>query len=76
MNWRNIKFLGDDDYGKPILLRINEDGYDEPRYVAVFVSRYRDVYAIGYINNTRITIMSDLKLNDDMHYVRCDEITL
>ena len=76
MNWKSIKHLSDDDYGKPILLRIDDKDYDEQRYVAVFVSRCRDVYAIGYFNDTRITIMSDLKLTDDMRFVRCDEITL
>lgn len=74
MKWRKIKFLGDDDYDKPILLRIDDKGYDEPRYVVVFVSRHRYVYTIGYFNDTRIVIMSDLKLTDDMRYVRCNEI--
>lgn len=74
MNWKSIKYLSKDDYGKPILLRINDKGYDEPRYASCFITVHKTVCTIGQIGNERIILTSGLKLSDDMCYIRIDEI--
>lgn len=74
MNWKSIKHLSEDDYGKPILLRVNDKGYDEPRYVSCFITVYKTVCTIGQIRDERIVLMSDLKPSDNMCYIRIDEI--
>lgn len=74
MNWKSINHFSEDDYGKPILLRVNDKGYDEPRYVSCFITICKSVCAIGQFRDERIVLMSDLKLSDDMCYIRIDEI--
>lgn len=74
MNWKSIKHLSEDDYGKPLLLRVNDEGYDEPRYVSCFITMRKSVCTIVQIRDKRIVSMSDLKLSDDTCYIRIDEI--
>lgn len=74
MNWKSIKYLSEDDYGKPILLRVNDKGYDEPRYVSCCIANNGVIFKIGQIGENRIMLMSDMVLFDDMCYIRIDEI--
>lgn len=74
MNWKSIKHLSEDDYGKPLLLRVYDKGYDEPRYVSCFIANNGTILKIGQIGENRITLMSDMVLSDDMCYIRIDEI--
>lgn len=38
MNWKSIKYLSDDDYGKPVLLRVTDKDCAEPRYISCFIT--------------------------------------
>lgn len=74
MNWRNIKNLNEDDYGKPILLRVMDSGYDEPRYISCFITDKRTLYCLGIVGGQRIVCTNDEKLPDEAYYIRIDEI--
>lgn len=74
MNWRNIKHLTEDDYGKPILLMVMDKGYDEPRYISCFITVKRQIACFGMVGGQRIVCSNFETLPDNASYIRIDEI--
>lgn len=66
MNWRSVKYLSEDDYGKPLLLNFCN-----------LKPRYYD-YEVGFYVNKTINCHSAAwltdKLPDNVYYIRIDEI--
>lgn len=66
MNWRSIRYLSDDDRGKPLLIDLRN-----------LANRYHD-YEVGYYYNKTINCCSCALLIDrlpaDVRFVRIDEI--
>lgn len=48
MNWKSIKYLSDDDYGKPVLLRVTDKDCDEPRYISYFITGQMSIPTDAY----------------------------
>lgn len=48
MNWKSIKFLSDDDYGKPVLLRVTDKDCAEPRYISYFITGQMSIPTDAY----------------------------
>lgn len=74
MNWRSAKFIGEDDYGKPILLRVMDDGHEEPRYISCFITKHKTIGIVGMVGGERITFVNDEFIPDNAYYIRIDEI--
>lgn len=76
MNWKNIKNLSKDDYYRPILLRIMDEGYDEPRYVSGYVMENGiEIWGgVEMIDGEQSVAIYDEPMPENAYYVRIDEI--
>lgn len=77
MNWRNIKHLTEDDYGKPLLFKMP---YDEDIPVAYFAGYVEDgnIYSMAYFddygNENDRYVAALYQVPDETQYIRIDEV--
>lgn len=77
INWRSIKLLAEDDYGKPLLFKMPYDEDVPVTYFAGYVEDgyiYTTAYVDDYGNKNDYYVTTLYQAPDETQYIRIDEI--
>ncbi len=74
MNWRSVKLLSEDDYDKPLLLRVRINDFYRQNYVSGYITPQRKFVSISIVKDSHFMAVDGGLVPDDAYFIRIDEI--